>query len=81
MVLILTKIISGCSVKRILHDDPHFQPYKMTIVGEFSECDFNFWINACEVLHEVVLDNAIVFSTYEPHFLLCGSVNKQNMHY
>ena len=35
--------------------------------------------NACEVLLEVVPEDAIVFFCDEAHFHLCGSVNKQNM--
>ena len=48
------------SVSRILHEDLHFHPYKMAIVQELYERDFNSWRNACEVLLEVVPEDAIV---------------------
>lgn len=73
--------LSDRSVRRILHDDLHFHPYKMSIVHELSERDFNSRRNACEVLLEVVPEDAIVFFSDEAHFHLCGSVNKQNMRY
>jgi hypothetical protein len=40
--------ISDRSVRRILHDELHFHPYKLAIVPELSECDFNARRNACE---------------------------------
>jgi len=53
--------LSNRSVRRILHNDLHFHPYKMAIVHELSERDFNSRMNACEVLLEVVPEDAIVF--------------------
>lgn len=73
--------LSTRSVRRILHEDLHFHPYKMAIVQELFERDFNCRRNACEVLLEVVPDDALVFFSDEAHFHLCGSVNKQNMRY
>ena len=71
---------SDCSVRKILHD-LHFHPYKMAILQELSEPDFNSRRNACEVLLEVVPEDAIFFFFSDAHFHLCGSVNKQNMRY
>lgn len=73
--------LSDRSVRRILHENLHYHPYKMAIVQELSERDFNSRRNACEVLLEVVPEDAIVFFSDEAHFHLCGSVNKQNMRY
>lgn len=73
--------LSDRSVRRILRDDLHFHPYKMAIVQELSERDFNSRMNACELLLDVVPEGAIVFFSDEAHFHLCGSVNKQNMRY
>ena len=53
----------------------------MAIAHELSERDFNSRRNACEVLLEVVSEDAIVFFSDEAHFHLCESVNKQNMRY
>ena len=54
-------------------------PYKMAIVQELYECDFNSRRNVCEALLEVVPEDTIVFLSDEAHFNLCGSINKQNM--
>ena len=53
--------LSDSSVRRILHDDLQFYPYTMSIVQELSERDFNSRRNACEVLLEVVTEDAIFF--------------------
>ena len=53
--------LSDRSVRRILHYDLHFHPYKMAIVQELSERDFNCRRNACEVLLEVVPEDADFF--------------------
>ena len=45
--------LSDRSLRRILHEDLHFHPYKMAIVQELYERDFNSRRNACEVLLEV----------------------------
>ncbi|XP_011049237.1 PREDICTED: uncharacterized protein LOC105142985 [Acromyrmex echinatior] len=73
--------LSDRSMRRILHDDLHFHPYKIAIAHELSERDFNSRRNACEVLLEVVSEDAIVFFSDEAHFHLCESVNKHNMRY
>lgn len=61
--------LSDRSVRRILHDDLHFHPYKMAIVQELFERDFNSRRNACEVLLEVVPEDAIVFLVMKPIFI------------
>ena len=71
--------LSDRSVKRILHDDLHYHPYKLAIVQELSERDFNSRRNACEALLENIPEDAIVFFSDEAHFHLTGYVNKQNM--
>jgi len=68
--------ISDRSVRRILHDELHFHPYKLVIVQELSERDFNARRNACEALLEHVPQDALVFFSDEAHFYLTGCVNK-----
>jgi hypothetical protein len=68
-------------VRRILHDELHFHPYKLAIVQELSERDFNVRRNACEALLEHVPQDALVFFTDEAHFYVTGCVNMQNMRY
>ena len=53
----------------------------MAIKQELYERDLSSRRNACEVLLEVVPEDAIVFFNDEAHFHFCGSVNKQNMRY
>jgi hypothetical protein len=53
--------ISNCSVRRILHQDLHFHPYKMVVFQELAQQD---WINraeACQHLIERLPDDAVVF--------------------
>lgn len=73
--------ISDRSVRRILHDDLHFHPYKLAVVQELTERDFVARQNACEALLENLPDDALVFFSDEAHFHLSGCVNKQNMRY
>lgn len=73
--------LSDRSVRRILHDDLHYHPYKLAIVQELSERDFNSRRNACVAFLENVPEDAIVFFSDEAHFHLSGYVNKQNMRY
>ncbi|PNF23302.1 hypothetical protein B7P43_G17108 [Cryptotermes secundus] len=73
--------MSDCSVRRILHDDLHFHPYKLAVVQELTERDFAARQHACEVFLETLPDDALVFFSEEAHFHLSGCVNKQNMCY
>jgi len=71
--------ISNRSVRRILHQDLHFHPYKMVVVQELTQ---QAWINrVCEHLIERLPDDAVVIFSDEAHFHISGCVNKQNMHY
>ncbi|KAL1497172.1 hypothetical protein ABEB36_008172 [Hypothenemus hampei] len=73
--------ISVRSVRKILHDDLHFHPYKLAVVQELSERDFVTREHACEEFLERLPDDAIVFFSDEAHFHLSGCVNRQNMRY
>lgn len=53
--------ISDHSVRRVLHDDLHFHPYKVAIVQTLSEHDFDSRKNACEVYPEAAPEDAIAF--------------------
>ena len=73
--------LSDRSVRRILHADLKFHPYKMMIVQELSERD---WENrrACsnDILQNIP-QNALLITSDEAHFHLSGCVNKQNFRY
>ena len=69
--------LSDLSVRRIFHGDLHFHPYKMAIVQELYEQDFNFQRNTCEVLLEVVPEDAVDFLVMKPIFICVDpSTNK-----
>lgn len=73
--------MSDRSVRRILHMDLYFHPYKMVVVQELSQRDWQSRTEACEIILENLPPDAVVFFSDEAHFHLCGSVNKQNFRY
>lgn len=73
--------ISNRSMRRILHKELHFHPYKMVVVQELLPRDFHNRVTACETLLEDLPHDALVFFSDEAHFHLSGCVNKQNMRY
>lgn len=44
--------LSDRTVRRILHQDLHFHPYKMVVAQELSERDWNNRVAACENMVE-----------------------------
>ncbi|XP_057675297.1 uncharacterized protein LOC130905701 isoform X2 [Corythoichthys intestinalis] len=72
--------LSARSVRRILHEDLKFHPYKLAMVQELNPRDFIARENACEVLLGLP-DDTLIFFSGEAHFHLSGSVNKPNMRY
>lgn len=72
--------LSTRSVRRILHDELKFHPYKLAVVQELIPRDFVARENACEALLAMP-QGALVFFSDEAHFHLTGTVNKQNMRY
>jgi len=53
--------ISNRSVRRILHQDLHFHPYKMVVVQELTQQDCINRVEACQHLIERLPDDAVVF--------------------
>ncbi|GBM68340.1 hypothetical protein AVEN_138181-1 [Araneus ventricosus] len=73
--------ISDRSVRRILHLDLKFYPYKMMVVQEIKDLD---WANrraSSEAILQNVPCDVILLSGDEAHFHLSGCVNKQNFRY
>lgn len=66
------------SVRRILHADLKFHPYKMMLVHQLNANDWASRKAACEVILENVHQDAIILFSDEAHFHLTGFVNKQN---
>ena len=73
--------ISNRSVRRILHQDLHFHPYKMVVVQEVTQQDWINRVEACQHLIERLPEDAVVFFSDEAHFHISGCVIKQNMRY
>ena len=61
---------TGHTMGRILHQDQHFHPYKMVIVQELYEHDWQNRLRACENMMEMLANDAIVLFSDEAHFHL-----------
>jgi len=76
--------LSYRSLRRILHKDLNFHPYKIVIVQELIDRDMvNRWISS-EQLLEMLNDDGVIktlLMTDEAHFHLSDYVNKQNYRY
>ena len=73
--------LSDRTVRRILHNELQFHPYKLTVVHELTDRDFVARQTACEALLETLHHDAVTFFSDEAHFHLFGCVNKQNIRY
>lgn len=75
--------ISDRSVRRILHDDLSFHPYKIATVQELQAFDFERRLNFAQTMLRMIDEDPgiIVLSSDEAHFHLNGCVNKQNFRY
>ena len=75
--------LSSRSVRRILHQELHFHPYKMMTVHQSKELDFERRRNfADQFLLLLTEENPnLLMMSDEVHFHLSGSVNKQSFAY
>lgn len=77
--------LSERTVRRILHDDLHFHPYKMLMTQQLLTTDHATRLQFCERLLDEIESNDFpidkVLFTDEAHFYLHGDVNTQNMRY
>ena len=73
-------VVSDRSVRRILHLDLKFHPYKIMMVQELEECDWHERQAACERMLANVQPGRLI-CTDEAHFHLSGFVNKQDFRY
>ena len=76
--------LSDRSLRRILHKDLNFHPYKIAIVQELSDRDMaNPRISSAQLLEMLIDDGVIntVLMTDEAHFHMSGYMNKQNNRY
>jgi len=77
--------LSEASVRRILHKDLHFYPYKIQVTRALHEHEYVNRVNFCQTFLQLINQNQElvnnVLMTDEAHFHLSGFVNKQNFHY
>lgn len=73
--------LSDRSVRRILHLDLKFHPYKMAKVQELLPRDQETRVESCRRILDTIPVSAFLLTSDEAHFHLCGTVNKQNMRY
>ena len=74
--------LSDRSVRRILHNDLNFHPYKIAIVQELTDRDMANRRISSEQHLEMQKDDGVintVLMTDEEHFHLSGYVNKQSI--
>ena len=69
------------SVRRILRFNLKFHPYKMQLVQELQERDYDTRKRQSEEILKTVPENSILITSDEAHFHLNGFVNKQNFRY
>ena len=73
--------VSRESVRRILNFDLKFHPYKMMIVQELHERDYQTRKTCSEEILKNLSENSVLITSDEAHFHLSGYVNKQNFRY
>ena len=72
--------LSDTTVRRILHQDLNFHPYKLLIVEELNQQDFGRRITFAETMLQMFEEDPelVIVTSDEAHFHLNGNVNKQN---
>ena len=73
--------MSATSVLRILHRSLHMHPYKIMVVQEFSERDYETRTILSRDILQSIPPTSVTICSDEAHFHLSGMVNKQNFRY
>ena len=73
--------MSDRSVRRILHQELNMHPYKMMVVQELNETDYETRTTLCGDILREVPPTAVMICSDEAHFHLSGIINKQNFRY
>jgi len=75
--------LSDTTVRRILHQDLNFHPYKLMLVQELNQQDFGRRTTFAETMLQMFEEDPelVILTSDEAHFHLNGSVNKQNSRY
>ena len=69
--------MSATSVHRILHRSLHMHPYKIMVVQELSERDYETCTNLSRDILQSIPPTSVTICSDEAHFYLSGMVNKQ----
>ena len=72
--------LSDTTVRRILHQDLNFHPYKLLIVQELNQQDFGKRITSAEAMLQMFEEDPelVIVTSDKAHFHLNGKVYKQN---
>jgi len=72
--------LSDTTVRRILHQDLNFHPYKLMLVQELNQQDFGRRTTFAETMWQMFDEDPelVILTSDEAHFHLNRSVNKQN---
>ena len=75
--------LSDTTVRRILHQNLNFHPYKLMLVQELNQQDFGRRTTFAETMLQMFEEDPelVILTSDEAHFHLNGSVNKQNFRY
>ena len=75
--------MSDRTLRRILHEDLNFRPYKMVMVEAINDQGTVTRKTLCEVLLNTLDNDDLNYDlmTDEANFHVCGNVNSQNCHY
>ena len=70
--------ISEPSLRKILHNDLGFHPYKVAVAQELLPRDYENRRYCCYQMLETIAEEDVLITTDEAHFYLSGAINKQN---
>ena len=73
--------MSATSVHRILHRSLHMHPYKIMVVQELRERDYEIRTNLSQDILQSIPPTSVTICSDEAHFHLSGMVNKKNFRY
>ena len=70
--------ISEPTVRKILHEDLGFHPFKIAIAQELLPRDYENRRYCCNQMLAKIAEDDVLITTDEAHFYLSGAINKQN---
>ena len=73
--------MSATSVRGILHSSLHMHPYRVVVVQELRERDYETRTNLSRDILQSIPPTYVTICSDEAHFHLSGMINKQNFRY